>query len=189
MGDRRISQAIFGVAVTMISRARKGFADVRLSRGAANSLVLGIAMLVCVACGSGRLSDAEATRGFDDIHERLSDVIARDGFSHRIISERDDSVHLDSIHLRFPLDGIKRRHEGVERVLVSIARVCSLPEFALLPIRIVVATADEDDGKYLRAVLDRETGAGANVSVQVVVGSGDSIVIAVRHPPRFPRQK
>lgn len=140
-----------------------------------------VVVLAATACASGRQSD-ELLRDRGDIHERISDVISRDGFSHRIISDRSDSMHSDSIHLRIPIDGIKRRHEGVERVLISIARVCALPEFAALPIRIVIATTDDDDGKYMRALLDREIGVSANVSVQVTSGPGEGIAIAIKHP-------
>ncbi len=151
------------------------------------ALLFGV--LVIAACTSGGHTSTEAARDLGDIHERLSEVISRDGFSHRIISDRSDVIHNDSIHLRIPIDGIKRRHEGVERVLISIARVCASPEFVALPIRIVVATIDDDDGKYMRALLDREIGASTNVSVQVTAGSGEGIVIAVRHPPHSMRPR
>lgn len=154
-----------------------------------SALLVTVAVIVVAACAPVRQLDTESGREYEDIHERLSDVIARAGFSHRIVSDRSDSAHLDSIHLRIPLDGMKRRHEGVERVLIDIARVCALPEFASLPIRIVVATIDEEDGRYLRAVMDKEAGIGSNVTVQVTVGSGEGIVIAVRHSPRIPRQR
>ncbi|MBI5109688.1 MAG: hypothetical protein HZA62_13185 [Rhodocyclales bacterium] len=145
------------------------------------ALILGV--LAVAACASTRQTEGNPVSVQEDIHERLSEVISRDGFSHRIISDRSDVIHNDSIHLRIPIDGIKRRHEGVERVLISIARVCALQEFVALPIRIVVATIDDDDGKYMRALLDREVGASTNVSVLVTAGSGEGIVIAIRHPP------
>lgn len=144
-------------------------------------LILGA--LSIAGCASTRQADVELIRDHGDIHERLSEVISRDGFSHRIISDRSDAIHQDSIHLSIPIDGIKRRHEGVERVLISIARVCALPEYVALPIRIVVATIDDDDGKYMRTLLDREIGSSTNISVQVKSGSGEGIVIAIRHPP------
>ena len=151
------------------------------------ALIFGV--LAIAACASTRQADVALERAHGDIHERLSDVISRDGFSHRIISDRTDTLHNDSIHLRIPIDGIKRRHEGVERVLISIARVCALPEFVALPIRIVVATIDDDDGKYMRAMLNREIGTSTNVSVQVTSGSSEGIVIAIRHPPPSPRPR
>lgn len=124
-----------------------------------------------------------------DIHEHLSDAIAKEGFSHRIVSDRNPSAHVDSIHLRIPLDGMKRRHEGVERVLVAIAQVCALPDYKDVPIGIVVATVDEEDGTYLRSVLEQQVVDKENVTIKVVVGSGEGIVIAVRHPPLVPHSR
>jgi len=145
------------------------------------ALLLGLAATV-TACApispsqAGYLSKA-------DIHERLSDAIARVGFSHRIISDRNTAAHVDSIHLRIPLDGIKRRHEGVEQVLVGISQVCALPAYKEIPIRIVVATVDEDDAGYLRSVLEREVRGRENIAIKIVVGSAEGIVIVVSHPP------
>ncbi len=146
-------------------------------------VVLFAAMLVLGACTSGMKAGADAAAETKDIHERLSESIAADGFSHRIVSDRTAHTHHDSIHLRIPLDGMKRRHEGVRKLLGNIARICALPEYSALPIRIVVATADEEDGEFLRAVMDQEAGGRKNVSFEVNKGSGGGIVIAVTHPP------
>lgn len=151
--------------------------------------LLAFSVMGLFACSTVRTGVGEALPYQDDIHERLSGVIAREGYSHRIISDRNESEHLDSIHLRIPLDGMKRQHDGVERVLVGIARVCVLPEFSNLPMRIVVATVDADDGKYLQAVMERELGVRKNLTFNVVTGSGEGIVIAVSHPPRIPRSR
>ncbi len=164
-----------------VGRGIAGVVDLLRKYAYVPALIFGV--LAIAACASTRQSDGDTVRDQGDIHERLSEVISRDGFSHRIISDRSDAIHNDSIHLRIPIDGIKRRHEGVERVLMSIARVCVRQEFVALPIRIVVATIDDDDGKYMRALLDREIGASTNVSVQVTTGSSEGIAIAIRHPP------
>lgn len=148
----------------------------------AHLLLLGL--IVTVAACTPIAATHAVDQTSQDIHERLSDAIAKAGFSHRIISDRSPSAHLDSIHLRIPLDGMKRRHEGVERVLTGIARVCALPEYESLSIRIVVATVDEEDAGYLRAALEHEVGRKENISIKIVVGSGEGIVIAVNHPPR-----
>lgn len=145
--------------------------------------------LLCLAAAVTACTPIAATHAFDqskqDIHERLSDAIAKVGFSHRIISDRNPSAHIDSIHLQIPLDGMKRRHEGVERVLVGIAQVCASPDYKDLSIRIVVATVDEDDAGYLRSVLEKEIGRIENIAIRIVVGSGEGIVIAVSHPPHL----
>lgn len=125
---------------------------------------------------------ADTASEFQDIQERLSESIAADGFSHRLISDRTPKTHHDSIYLRIPLDGMKRRHEGVRQLLANIARICALPEYSAFPIRIVVATADEEDGRFLRAVMDQEVGGRKNVSFEVNTGSAGGVMIAVTHP-------
>lgn len=140
--------------------------------------------LVVVVAACAPVTTAQGEQPWkQDIHEHLSDAIAKEGFSHRIVSDRNPYLHVDSIHLRIPLDGMKRRHEGVERVLIGIAQVCALPDYREVPISIVVATVDEEDGRYLRSVLEHQVGGKENITIKVVVGSGEGIVIAVRHVP------
>lgn len=148
-----------------------------------NRFVLLTAALVLAACAPVVRAPVDAAMESKDIHERLSESIAADGFSHRIVSDRTAHTHHDSIHLRIPLDGMKRRHESVRKLLGNIARICALPEYSALPIRIVVATAEEEDGEFLRAVMDQEAGGRSNVSFEVNKGSGGGVLIAVTHPP------
>ncbi len=117
-------------------------------------------------------------------HEKLSELISRDGFPHKIISERSDHANLDSIHIRFPTDSVKRRHEGLEKLLVDIARMCSLPEYSQMPVRIVVNAVEGSDGSYIRRVLETSIAKDANMSVAVSLGTIDGMVISVRHRSR-----
>lgn len=121
-----------------------------------------------------------------DIHERLSDVMTQHGFAHELRSRRDEAQHLDSITVRIPLDSLKGRDAALKKLMTDIARICAMPTYAHLPIRILVGAGDVDDRAYLFAILKSATLSGGNVSVVIGPESHkeSEVSISVRHPVR-----
>jgi hypothetical protein len=141
-------------------------------------------VLAVGACAPYRQQDPAFLRERSDIHERLSEVLVRDGFSHELKSVRDDLEHQDVIRVRLSLDSIKGRHYSLEKLMADIGRICALPVYAHLPIRIVIMAGDESDQMYLYALLATATRGARNVSVATGESTRNDIIINVRHPGR-----
>lgn len=139
----------------------------------------GLLFLALAGCAVDQLLASRVNAGAD-IQERLSLAISRNGFRHTLRSERDDSRHLDSIHISVPLDSLKRRHYSLEKLLKEVGRICALPEYSAYPILIELGASDEDDRLFLREVLLTETGEKANIRVAAVVAD-THISIVVNH--------
>lgn len=140
-------------------------------------------MLVLLpACTAGRQQEPASARPQFDIHERLGEVIARDGFTHVLRTERDDMQHHDVINISVSLDSLKGRHHSLEKLMTDIGRVCAHPSYAHLPIRILIGAGDDDDQMYLYAILATAVKGAANVGLLTAPDSRNQIVISVRHP-------
>ena len=123
----------------------------------------------------GRLGSA------GDIQERLSAVIARNGFTHSLRSERSGGVHVDSIYISVPLDSLKRRHYSLENLMRDVGQICALPEYATLPIHVEFAAGDDEDRHYLQALLFKEVDGKRNVSITVESDFFNDILITTSH--------
>jgi hypothetical protein len=157
--------------------------DPNMLRIPLNTAMVLIVLATC-ACAPYRQQDPAFLRERSDIHERLSEVLVRDGFSHDLQSRRDDLEHLDVIRVRLSLDSVKGRHYSLEKLMADIGRICSLPAYAHLPIRIVIMAADEGDQMYLYALLATATRGSRNISVASGESTRNEIGITVRHPGR-----
>lgn len=140
-------------------------------------------LVACLAaCTAGKAPDTIRPRSQVDIHERLADVIVRDGFIHGLRTLRDGIEHYDVINIRVSLDSLKGRHHSLEKLMTDIGRICSHPSYAHLPIRILIGAGDDDDQMYLYAVLATAVKGTANVGLTTVTHSHNEVVITVRHP-------
>lgn len=141
-------------------------------------------VLALAACAPGRKNDPEPVRAKTDIHERLAEAIVRDGFSHNLRSQRDRGEDHDVIRITISLDSLKARHLSLEKLMTDIATICAHPNYAHLPIRIVIGAGDEDDQTYLYAILTSVIKGSANIAIDTVADAGNMITITVRHPAR-----
>lgn len=142
------------------------------------------------ACTTQKRHDPVFAKDQTDLHERLSAVIARDGFSHGLRSQRDGWQDFDSVYVRIALDSLKRRHYSLDNLMQDIGRVCALPNYAHLAIRIEIGAGDEEDRMYLKAVLEPAIKGKSNITIIVAPDAYNDITIAVRRPdqPRSPEQ-
>lgn len=143
--------------------------------------LVAVSLAGCAAVGQQNIESASSIPYF---HERLSEQILRDGYPHKIISERSDHAYLDSIHIRLPADSVKRQHEGLERLLADIAKMCLLPEYSGVQVFIVVNAVDASDGQYVRRTLETRIADRSNLSVVVLPSAVDGLVVSVRQFPR-----
>jgi hypothetical protein len=127
------------------------------------------------------------TKSDDDLQERLSSAISRNGFSHGLRSERVPGFHYDSIYIHIPLDSLKRRHYSLGNLMRDVGKVCSLPEYAEYPIRIEFAAGDFEDRSYLETLLLKEVGTKTNVVVTVHSDVFNDMLITVTHPVKSAR--
>lgn len=124
------------------------------------------------------------TSSADDMQERLSTVISRNGFSHGLRSERDAGYHLDSVYINIPLDSLKRRHYSLENLMRDVGRICSLPEYSEYPIRVEFAAGDLEDRLYLKRLLLKEISLKANILVTVESDVFNDVLITIAHPDK-----
>lgn len=124
-----------------------------------------------------------AEYGANDIHERLSYVIRRYGFRHGIMSSREEGRDIDSIFVSVPLDGLKRKHPGLEKMLTTVGNICALPEYADIAVRIELGTMDEADLKFMREVFEKALSGKANAEIVAVSDSRSDLTITVTHVP------
>lgn len=146
-----------------------------------SAVLAALVMTFVSGCAQPRRIDASAVAAQNDIHERLSAVITRDGFSHGLRSQRDGWQDFDSIYIRVALDALKRRHSSLDNLMKDIGRICALPIYAHLPIRIEIGAGDEADRKYLYDMLMPEIEGKANITVVSAADDYNDITIAVRH--------
>lgn len=134
------------------------------------------------ACTPNRPNDPDLFQAQSDIHERLSEVISRDGFGHALRSQRDSLEHFDEIRIGISLDSLKGRHLSLEKLMTDIGRICASPSYAYLPIRILIGAGDDDDQMYLFSILATAVKGRANIALITATDSRNEIVITVRHP-------
>lgn len=118
----------------------------------------------------------------NDIHVRLSEAIARNGFSYLLRGERDGRQDYDFIYIHIALDSLKRRHYSLDNLLADIAAICAQPNYAQLAIRIQIAATDAEDRDYLKDMLTPAVAGKANIEVVTVPDSSNEITIAIRSP-------
>lgn len=133
---------------------------------------------------SQKLQHGAATEpALSDIHERLSYIIRRQGFRHGIMSTRDDERDIDTIFVSVPLDGLKRKHPGLEKMLTMVGNICALPEYTDIAVRIELGTMDESDINFMRDIFKKTLGNKPNAEVVSVKDSRSDITITVTHEP------
>lgn len=138
--------------------------------------------IVISACAPPKRADPDFAKERNDIHERLSAVITRDGFSHGMRSQRDGWKHIDSIYIRIALDSLKRRHYSLDNLMKDIGTICALPRYAHLTFRIEIGAGDEDDRIYLNSVLKPAIKGKTNIIVTTSADAYNDITITVQHP-------
>jgi len=146
-------------------------------------IALAVPVLVALAdCAPIRQRDPEPVGAPSDIHERLVESITRDGFSHTLSSQHAGREHYDVISIAISLDSLKARHLSLEKLMMDIGRICRYPNYAHLPIRIVIGAGDEDDQSYLYAILTSAIRGGPNISIATAAEENNMITITVHRP-------
>lgn len=149
-------------------------------------LAAAVAMILS-GCASHSRHDPSSIAAQNDVHEKLSAVITRDGFTHGLRSQRDGWQDFDSIYIRVALDALKRRHYSLDNLMKDIGRICALPNYAHLAIRIEIGAGDEADREYLNSMLLPVVAGKTNITVITAPDAYNDITIAVRHPGSAPR--
>lgn len=139
-------------------------------------------LIALPACTPGRQNDPGWKREQGDIHERLSEAISRDGFDYNFGTERDGSERIDVIHIKISLDSLKGRHLSLEKLMTDIGRVCSHPNYAHLPVSILIGAGNEDDQMYLYAILATAVKGRRNIALVAATDTRNEIIVTVRHP-------
>lgn len=139
-------------------------------------------LLLATGCAQQRMSATKAPE-LRDIHERLSYVIRKHGFRHSLRSERQVDVDVDSIFVSLPLDALKTRDFGLDKMLADVAGVCASPDFMDISIVIDLGSRDEADIRYLRDRLE-QAGLVNRQNVRIVAsrdGYNDITVTTIHH--------
>lgn len=146
--------------------------------------IVGVASVTAamLACAPRTLLDPRVLDARNQIHERLSAVIVRDGFSHDLRGHRDGTRDYDSIYIHLSLDSLKRRHYSLDNLLKDIGAICTLPSYARFAIRIEITAGDEDDRNYLRAMLAPAVAGKGNIEVVTGTDSYNDIIITIGNP-------
>lgn len=136
------------------------------------------------ACSPYRQQEPNFLREREDIHERLSELMVRDGFSHELRSERSELEHRDSFLIKLTLDAVKGRHHSLDKMLKDVGRICANPGYAHLPIRILVLNPDEDDRQFMLAILETAVRNSPNIAVSGIDSRTSELRIIVVHSGR-----
>lgn len=144
---------------------------------------LALALATLGGCSQKMALGIPAEHEVNDIHERLSYIIRRHGFRHGIMSSREDNRDIDSIFVSVPLDGLKRKHPGLEKMLTAVGSICALPEYADISVRIELGTMDEADLKFMRGIFEKTLAGKANAEIVSVSDSRSDLTITATHVP------
>lgn len=147
----------------------------------ARTLLTALSAILLVAGCSQAVRDLKAARNprGEALHQRLSDAIHDNGFTHGVRSVRDGEREIDSIFVAIPLDSLKRRHVSLHHMLFNVARLCARPEYANVAIRIELNALDEDDRNYLRSVVEPIVAEARNVTVVPQREANNDLVITL----------
>lgn len=150
----------------------------------ARTLLAGLAIVLAAGCSNvvHELKAARNARG-EALHERLSQVIHDNGFTHGIRSVREDQREIDTVFVSIPLDSLKRRHISLHHMLFAAARLCARPEYAAVSIRIELNAADESDREYMRGIVGPIVADARNVSLFAQREAENDFVITMSHAP------
>lgn len=145
-------------------------------------LVLAVICTVLGAAGCAPVvSELKAARhpGGLGLHERLSQSIHDNGFTHGIRSIRSDDREIDTIFVSIPLDALKRQYITLHHMLFNVARLCARPEYAHLSIQIELNAADEVDRNYMRGIVGPIVAEARNVTVSSQSDVTNDLVITL----------
>lgn len=118
-----------------------------------------------------------------ELHERLSQAIHRNGFSHGLRGVREDNKVIDTIFISVSFDALKRRYAGLDKMLADVGRICGEKAYERVAIRIELS-GDDDDMIYLRGLLEPGVAGAKNVSIVSVNEGRNDIVITMSRPER-----
>lgn len=144
--------------------------------------VMAVVLITLPGCTPARHNDSALVQEQSDIHERLYETISRDGFDHNLRTQSDGPEHIDVINVKVSLDSLKGRHLSLEKLMTDIGRICAHPNYAHLPIRILIGAGDEDDQMYLYAILATAVKGSSNIALITAADPRNEIIITVRHP-------
>lgn len=161
-----------------------------MSSSLARTLLAGLFAIVLTGCANvvHELKAARNTRS-EALHERLSEVIHQNGFTHGIRSVRQDERELDTVFVSIPLDSLKRRHISLHHMLFNVARLCARPEYASVSIQIELNAADEADRIYMRDLVQPIVADARNVTVIAQREAENDLVVTLSRGPGTPLAK
>ncbi|OGS91391.1 MAG: hypothetical protein A2Z95_08815 [Gallionellales bacterium GWA2_60_18] len=145
-----------------------------------------IVLLACAAlagCSQNAAPGTAMQARLIDIHEHLSYAIRKAGYDHSIMSRREGPVNIDSIFISMPLDGVKRQHPSVEKLLNSIGTICARPEYADVALHIELDASDYDNFLFMRGVLEKALGARTNARIIANQNPRNTITVTLTHHP------
>ena len=156
-------------------------------RGVSRTLALLVGLLLLAACIE--LPVKKEIQG-SHLHERLSQTIFRIGFIHELQGKRGTGSDLDSIHVPLPLDAVKRRDLGLDRMLTEVAILCTQPEFAGYAIDIYLSSNDRADLDYMSNLMRPIIGNARHITLDARLkmeiareaANNMSIVTYIVHP-------
>jgi len=136
--------------------------------------LLGMGLGACAPNGAFPISIKREQAS--DLHERLSQAIRRNGFSHGLRGVREDNKVIDTIFISVSFDAMKRRYAGLDKMLAEVGRICGDKAFENFTIRVELS-GDDDDMIYLRGLLEPGIAGAKNVSIVSVNEGRNDIVI------------
>lgn len=150
----------------------------------ARTLLAGLAITLAAGC-SNVVHELKAARNVrsEALHERLSQIIHDNGFTHGIRSVREDQREIDTVFVSIPLDSLKRRHISLHHMLFNVARLCARPEYAAVAIRIELNAVDESDREYMRDIVGPIVADARNISVFAQREAENDFVVTMSHAP------
>jgi hypothetical protein len=148
-------------------------------------LLAGVVMMLagCTAAGTKQGYNKD-----DDLHERLSRAIQKNGFSHGVRGVRDDQRVIDSVIVHVPLDSLKRQFINLHNMLFDVSRLCARPEYRHLDITIELNAADAKDREYLSGIVGPIVADTPNVTMEVHNEDVNDLVITTVFDPNKPHR-
>lgn len=109
----------------------------------------------CITVDNRKCAQAEG----HDLHEYLSDIMRKHGYTHEIVSSRTPQDETDSVSVSISMDALKRRNRTLETMLREIGALCRRAEFADVPITFWFFSDDSAAGEYVEEILNQSIGA------------------------------
>lgn len=146
-------------------------------------LLILLALVLLAGCAQPKVRPSYSKD--DDLHEVLSRVITKNGYTHVVRGRRSEQKVIDTVVVHLPLVALKRQVVSLHAMLFEVARLCARPEYRHIAITLELNAVDAEDRAYLHGLVRPIVAEAPNVRVEMndhEINDNDVVITTVFDP-------